>query len=590
MESVTTVRTFALIAATVWLAACEYSPNMSDRTIAYNQAVAQSTNDLFLLNALRAAARQPTYYSRNQANSATAAVTPSLSSTLPVGNGITRSISPALRVTQTIAKTALTLTPSLSATESNQLTLSNLDDQPSMNGLLTPVTLQQISNYLQEGFSPEELDLLYIGSLSISEPILKTLPNAVAETCATKADLGGAGFGTQNTYCRYFFGSGRHGLKLYPSKRNSKIICTGVVTGRLEKVCPKFTRDALLPGRSFNTVCFDGGSIADEDPQDAIGATGVPAEPRTFAFLNDPAIDGVPTNFTPHDRKYFTCFRQVLLALLALDFGPTDTPSKFLYRLSLGDTRANPRFFADLTQQKLQIGIDGRKVTVCKPADDLTLAYAKDAYVKTIFQQTDTSMMEGRTNESGEIEAGTQLSSAPAAAQEQPAAPVKLQDHARAEPRDEKESACGEAGDAARKRGPKSKAPHVAYTPRSLEAIVYYLGQIIRRYQAQADATRRPVTFYNAANVDQPYEEDLFDVRKGAPPSDAIAAADQPDGTYYVPGLCLNEGPARYKDGCIAEYPDHASAQVLTMLNQLWGLNKTQAAAPVIPTVTVINP
>ena len=85
------------------------------------------------------------------------------------------------------------------------------------------------------------------------------------------------------------------------------------------------------------------------------------------------------------------------------------------------------------------------------------------------------------------------------------------------------------------------------------------------------------------------YDEQIFHVEKGSPSDGAIAVASSNGDTFYVPRLCPGL-PTNRKDVCSYEYPDHASAQVLTLLNQLWGLNKTQATAPIVAPVTVINP
>ncbi|HUO12493.1 MAG TPA: hypothetical protein VMU37_07030, partial [Caulobacteraceae bacterium] len=49
--------------------ACETPENMSARATNYNVAVADTSNELFLLNALRASERLPTYYTRLEGDS-----------------------------------------------------------------------------------------------------------------------------------------------------------------------------------------------------------------------------------------------------------------------------------------------------------------------------------------------------------------------------------------------------------------------------------------------------------------------------------------------------------------------------------------
>src|SRR3569623_37102 len=75
-----------LLAALVGLAACQYSPDMLDRTLAYNRAVANSTNRVLLLNVVRASERLPTYYTRLEGDASSLSLTHNGSLSLPLGN------------------------------------------------------------------------------------------------------------------------------------------------------------------------------------------------------------------------------------------------------------------------------------------------------------------------------------------------------------------------------------------------------------------------------------------------------------------------------------------------------------------------
>ena len=59
---------------------------MLDRTVAYNRAVANSTNQVLLLNVVRASQRLPTYYTRLEGDASSLGLTPNASLSLPLGN------------------------------------------------------------------------------------------------------------------------------------------------------------------------------------------------------------------------------------------------------------------------------------------------------------------------------------------------------------------------------------------------------------------------------------------------------------------------------------------------------------------------
>src|ERR1700689_2833946 len=75
-----------LLAVLVGCAACQYSPDMLDRTLAYNRTVANSTNQVLLLNIVRASERLPTYYTRLEGDAASLGLSPSGSISLPLNN------------------------------------------------------------------------------------------------------------------------------------------------------------------------------------------------------------------------------------------------------------------------------------------------------------------------------------------------------------------------------------------------------------------------------------------------------------------------------------------------------------------------
>lgn len=666
-------RALALASVAVSVAACEYSPTTVDRTLAYNQAIAESTNDLFLLNAVRAFQRQPTYYTRNTTNTSTGTVTPTISGVLPWGGTPTKSIATAtstnpiglatgfgtvVTATKSVTQAALNLTSSLTGTTSNQLTLTNTDDQPSMQGLLTTVTLQQIANYLNEGFSPQELYLLYLSNISVPKKIVDNLPNAVAETCAV--DYGQASY-NPSSYCQYFFGPWtdtdytRHAPEPAPVKGKymhahnmdpgcfvteppadkpisdvnpiSSLppeISANIHLARALKDAIAKDKDILDKAKSqlapltakqlalvqlqhrhfeeelaitlvrLKTLLKSGGY-----PDNIASATNgdTDASSVLITYVNDPAASEeppIPFSGAPriHSKQGFTCFKQVLTALLALGLNPaSSSPEQLLYSLPLASAQTNSRYFADLTTQKFDIAIDSGQVGVCQKASDLSLTYTSDDYINGIFG-FDESILLGADQPSAPL-TNHGLTAILVKQSKSPNA-IKLDALKHVPAKTDCASALKSKRDDEAKVTAKSDddAPSIGFTPRSLEAMVYYLGQIIRsKYPPENTVAPKEVTFWNFANMDDAYEEELFDVKRGNPGLGAVSTATAESGSYFVPKLCPDGEPARHAFGrCSPEYPNHASAQILTMLNQLWGLNKTQATAPIVAPVTVINP
>ena len=158
----------------VALGGCQYSPDLVDRAIAYNKAIAQSTNEMLLLNMLRARDREPTYYTRSTSDTATTAINPALSLSAPFGplnHGATRA----------------SLSGVLGGSVQSQLALQNLDDQNFMRGILTPISTKVLGFYLREGWPKEVLFMTTIARIKISRGALDRLVKAFNEDCSQNA-------------------------------------------------------------------------------------------------------------------------------------------------------------------------------------------------------------------------------------------------------------------------------------------------------------------------------------------------------------------------------------------------------------------
>ena len=153
------VRVLALSAALVGLGACEFSPDIPTRAIDYNRSVARTTNEILLLNIMRASDREPRYFTRLGTNSAQSGLTGGFSVSLPFPN-VTKGNAGA----------------SGSGTFANTFTLENLDDKKYQDGAMQPIAASTIHDLWSQGIQTDMLGLLFIASFSIPKaelPILR---------------------------------------------------------------------------------------------------------------------------------------------------------------------------------------------------------------------------------------------------------------------------------------------------------------------------------------------------------------------------------------------------------------------------------
>jgi hypothetical protein len=152
------------------------SPSIiSARAINYNVGVAESSNQLLLLNALRASQRMPTYYSHLASDTSGVVVTPSYQGAGPVGRDV--------------AKKGLTYLATLTGSSQDQLTLATLDDQKFMRGVLTPVPLDVLGFFLNQGWPPELLFSMTISKISTTKGEVNDLIQSFENDC--RANPGG---------------------------------------------------------------------------------------------------------------------------------------------------------------------------------------------------------------------------------------------------------------------------------------------------------------------------------------------------------------------------------------------------------------
>ena len=175
-------RSIVVICSAALSCACAYSPDTIDRTVSYNEAVANSNNEILLLNIVRASQRYPTYYSRLEADTAIGTLTPQLQLSLPLSHG--RQItSSATGASSQLTNAAMSLMPQLQAVETNQLQLQSLDDQKYIEGMMTPVSSKLYSYFLSAGWSPELLGSVFIEEIDIDPHYVSDIRDAVANAC-----------------------------------------------------------------------------------------------------------------------------------------------------------------------------------------------------------------------------------------------------------------------------------------------------------------------------------------------------------------------------------------------------------------------
>ena len=207
-------KALALLAVLLGCAACQYAPDMLDRTVAYNRTVANSTNQVLLLNVVRASERLPTYYTRLEGDASSLALTPNASLSLPLGNA--RSFENDINTEpgrrghlrhhqRHHLAGKLRWRVGLQASESNLLTLQTLDDQKYQNGMMTPVPLKNIQAFQDEGYQRDLLFMMFFSSIAISNGLMTSIDEAVAARCGEmdKSAIPGAGMSFARQACAY---------------------------------------------------------------------------------------------------------------------------------------------------------------------------------------------------------------------------------------------------------------------------------------------------------------------------------------------------------------------------------------------------
>jgi hypothetical protein len=586
----------ALSCAAFACAACEYAPDMLDRTVAYNRAVANSTNEVLLLNIVRASQRSPTYYTRLEGDSSSLGVTPSSSLSLPLSNG--RSFetdanslaSGAFSGGATKAVTslaALTSGLSLGASESNLLSLQTLDDQKYQNGMMTPIPLKDIQAFQDTGLQRDLLFLMFLNSIQVSKTLIDPIDKAVAARCTDVVNSGsqtGGAISSVQQICRYI-GRNPYG-PLFKNAANAFSLAT----------------------------CRDAG-----------GATPDPAPGTMVRFDNDPAREGRPSD--PHPEVCFQILLQDLL-VLGLSVGSAqDIPAELVDTVPYAVAQ-DPSFRAQMFQQNFFLRDTSTNFTaVCKKKSQdvgLTLLFADSektqadlaaqanpatkASVKLTEQEnlmkalgvTGKAKTDPNDKKAADKSAPVPPPSDPTAAcqQKKPGSPESTDDGLGAPTSDDADS--GSLDKSNLNKPVKLTSDKMAFTTRSFEGMVYYLGEVARY---QEDTSGDPISYprilgRNPAVAGDGYYEYLFYASTRVADSDrAVSVRDDSAVSYAIPKSCMSmpnsssvstvsAGP-QINVPCSITYPDNESVPVLNLINQVWGLQKEANAGPSSPLVVV---
>jgi len=495
-------RIAVIVAAGLCVAGCAYSPGLVDRAVAFNKAVASSTNELLLLNALRARERLPTYYTRVASDSANTTIQPTASLAIPFGPGsVQKGFSSQFNIGM--------------ATQS-QLSMQNLDDQKFMRGVLTPVPVDVLSFYLQQGWPPELVLMTTVSRITVPKDAMEPLMTAFEDQCARSSAM---------DYCNNALPAGF--------------------------VAPAGGQYVVVQLRNCVRDLEDGQS----DDQ------------NTLDFENYPGSAGQAS-----------CFQWMLRLLIALDPVPRsaasyqvvarDVPSGDLKGISaiMGMNSSS----AGVGQGKSSFVVveDGKhRFTVCKKKEISSLALLHFKGKVAAGANPVAHDGGGSTADQGDI--SVQMGAAPAKAPECGALP--------------KHKAKGEAMIAAA----APEQAQVRLTTRSLEGMIYYLGEVLRAESGAAgDVSQAEGTTVWAWNRIRHRDMvwGLFVAESGRAPSDSPISVDFEGSTYFVPSECSDT------QACPDLQHRHRTLQVLALLNEIWGLQKEAAQMPIVPTVTVVNP
>lgn len=528
---------------------CNYSPDIVTRTMAFNRAVAESTDEMLLLNIIRASQRYPTYYSRLGANNAIGSLSSEVGLSIPIGreNAFSSAVD---GLTREWTSAAWSMAPKVSTSESNQLALQALDDQKYINGMMAPIALEKYRLFLDAGWRQEFLLLLLVQKVQISREFGTAFVEHLAARCGRTAPGQNGGAVTAG---------------LAPSPALDRF-CRTEDTSRLEQ-CLKSSDDPI---------------IFHNDPAQAVSLA--PSRPH----VHDP------------DRPIGSqCFQAALRGLLALGLSPSEPtqPVALLQPKVPLKLASEPEFMeAAITNQWLLADRMGSMAvcSVSKP-EGTTLQLSRWESGDAAGCGAAPEPTPGRATRRGSKTWG--------------AGSKKLDECRRLAEGSEGETS-GLAKRVGSTDGEPVPSCPVAsqgtagsysfsvpqgtltLTLRSTEGVVYFLGQNAR---AQTELGRRGVTLIEEELDGGPAREvDVFLVQKDGGCGASVSTTFG-DSTYSIPTFGASYDSRSGAPSCSTaeatiQRPANRSLEALKFVSQLWGLQKESSSAPIPAAVTVIAP
>ncbi|MDE2133174.1 MAG: hypothetical protein KGJ49_01080 [Alphaproteobacteria bacterium] len=545
-----TIRTLSILAAAFGLSACQYSPGMADRSMAFNDAVANSNNQLLFRNIVRASERMPTYYSRLQGDTASAGMSPTLGAAIPFTKGFTfegdKGATGVLTGTKSISSLgALSGTIGLSTPETNTLSLQTMDDQKYQAGMMKALDFTQLKGYFDEGYSRDLLMLMFIARVRLDTDLVNKIDAAVASTCSDTS--------TDST-CEYI---------------------------RSDPYGANFAGGDWREHWSLVKCAANGGAYTN--------TAGTSVE-----FANDPAQEILPPGSSADRTKiphHQMCFEMLLqdLFVLGLDIAPGGNLSSEVVDAHVPAKVANdPNFRLEMVKQGTKIVNlpDGKSAVLCRSKPD------KVAFTLAFDRKQNTALAGLASKLTDDLEAtrqsGADDDNSGACARNDKPRPEARKAHAAKADR-----APGAQSDDTKPIRLVSK--DIAFTERSFEGMIYYLGEIVRADESGVDpASIVRVHGRNSTVTGVGYTESMFYASSALDLADAALSIKADSGKEMrLPKLCplsIRLAPLKADGGgCSVEYPDNESIAVLSLLNQVWGLQKEYTGPPAQP-VILANP
>ena len=144
---------------------------VTERSIAYNQSVADAQNSQILLNAVRASRRYPMHFDEISIVRGKSPVEGSVGLKVPFGGD---------------ANDVFELTPSLTASSGTDFEQPTLDTQEFFRGVLDPVPPEMLKLYLDAGWPKELVQVVFINQIELPEQMHNNIESSFNSHCDTE--------------------------------------------------------------------------------------------------------------------------------------------------------------------------------------------------------------------------------------------------------------------------------------------------------------------------------------------------------------------------------------------------------------------